>query len=132
MSKLIFVYNADAGFFNMISDIAHKIFSPSTYPCRLCDLTYGILKVRPEWEEFVENAAVPFEFLHKDEFHTHFPGMETRPLPAVFQKGENGALTEIISPEQLAAMQTLDELKRLVLMRLSRPDPRYAPPAERS
>jgi len=31
MSKqLVFVYNADSGMFNTLTDIAHKVFSPKT------------------------------------------------------------------------------------------------------
>lgn len=118
MNRLIFVYNADAGFFNMVTDIAHKIFSPATYPCHLCDLTYGILKIRPEWDDFVKNAQIPLTFLHKDEFQHLFPDWKTWHLPAVFRENDAGILSEVISSGRLAEVQSVAELKELVSSRL--------------
>ena len=46
--KLIFIYNADSGLFNTVTDIAHKIFSPETYSCNLCALTHDYFTVRDE------------------------------------------------------------------------------------
>ena len=44
---LVFVYNADSGFFEALKDGVTKFASPSTYPCRLCALTYGLATMRP-------------------------------------------------------------------------------------
>ncbi len=44
VDELIFVYNADAGLFSLVSDFAHKIISSENYACKK-------------------------EFLHKDEFY---------------------------------------------------------------
>lgn len=118
MSKLIFVYNADSGYFNVAVDMAHKIFSPATYPCSLCDLTYGIFKIRPEWDDFVKSAPVPFEFLHKDEFLVAYPAWSTPMLPLVLLE-KNGQLEPLISASELNALQSVSELKNLVLTRFS-------------
>lgn len=118
MSKLIFVYNADAGYFNMVADIAHKIFSPATYPCSLCDLTYGVFKIRPEWDEFVKNSPLPFEFLHKDEFQQAYPDWKNTPLPVILRA--NTEPTEIlISDKELNSMSSVAALRELVLSRIS-------------
>ena len=45
-ASLLFVYNADSGFFNTLADIGHKLFSPATYPCQLCAITHGVLAER--------------------------------------------------------------------------------------
>ena len=37
------IYNADGGLVNGALDLLHKTFSPATYACRLCDVTYGPL-----------------------------------------------------------------------------------------
>ena len=117
MEKLIFVYNADAGYFNMVADIAHKIFSPTTYPCSLCDLTYGIFKIRPEWDDFVQNAPVPFEFLHKDEFLVQYPMLWEIALPVILAQQQGG--TQVwIGQEQLDRFATIAELKQAVLDKL--------------
>lgn len=66
--KLIFVYNAVSGAVQALLDTAHKIVSPDTYPCELCDLTHGVFKEREEWLRFRESLDIPTLFLHKDEF----------------------------------------------------------------
>lgn len=114
MKQLLFVYNADAGFFNMVTDIAHKIFSPATYPCSLCDLTYGILKIRPEWDEFVQNSPVPFVFLHKDEFHHAYPDLKDMALPVVLLQDGN-AHSALIPAAELNALQSVAALSEVIL-----------------
>ena len=54
MKTLIFVYNANAGLFNMMSDYAHKIISPETYECNLCALTYGNLGMKQKWKSLFQ------------------------------------------------------------------------------
>ena len=120
MEKLIFVYNADSGKWNAYLDMAHKIFSPKTYPCSLCDLTYGIFKIEPEWDDFVKNAPVPFTFLHKDEFHTQFPEWKALPLPAVLIEAPTSQTKLLINREDLGQLQTIKDLKGLILSRLER------------
>ena len=82
-SRLLFVYNADSGLFNTLGDIGHKLFSPSTYPCRLCAITHGYLAERAEWRAFLDSLGVGCEFLHRDQFRERFPGTAIT-LPAVF------------------------------------------------
>ncbi|MGB5698520.1 GTPase [Muriicola sp.] len=68
IEKLIFIYNADTGLKNGLFDIAHKIFNPSTYECRLCELTFGTFREKRLWKNFRLEHTVQMEFLHKDEF----------------------------------------------------------------
>ncbi len=112
--KLIFVYNADSGKWNAYMDMAHKIFSPKTYPCSLCDLTYGIFKIRPEWDDFVKNTPLPFEFLHKDEFHEQYPQFKNTALPVILRV-ENNQIVVLIDKEELDDFKTIEALKRGVL-----------------
>lgn len=84
--KLIFVYNADSGLFNTVTDIAHKIFSPHTYACNLCTLTHDTFRVRDEWTAFIAGLGVECEFLHRDELQRRFPGLQNE-LPALFYQG---------------------------------------------
>lgn len=58
-------------------DSAHKIISPTTYDCRLCDLTFGVFKENELWSRFRESIAkkhpsLQLEFLHKDEFEKQY------------------------------------------------------------
>jgi hypothetical protein len=114
MEKLIFVYNADSGKWNAYMDMAHKVFSPKTYPCSLCDLTYGIFKIRPEWEDFIKNAPIPFEFLHKDEFQSNYPQLKNTALPVIL-KVENSQITVLIDQVELDDFKTIEALKERVL-----------------
>ncbi len=104
--KLIFVYNADSGFFNSLTDYTHKLISPSTYKCNLCALTYGNLGEKRKWTEFIKSLDT--EFLHKDEFHKKYSVKAE--LPAIF----DGKLKLLISAKKLAKLKTLDELINLV------------------
>jgi hypothetical protein len=72
IEKLIFIYNADTGLKNGLFDIAHKIFNPGTYDCRLCELTFGTFTEKKLWKNFRLEHAVQMEFLHKDEFLTSY------------------------------------------------------------
>lgn len=109
--KLIFVYNANSDLFSTVTDFAHKIFSPATYGCGLCALTYGNFSMKQEWKTFIENLPFDTVFLHKDEFQKQY-GSNVQ-LPAIFIS-VNNALSEIISRQELERCKTLDELKSLV------------------
>ncbi|MDH5654867.1 MAG: hypothetical protein OEZ34_03095 [Spirochaetia bacterium] len=80
---LLFVYNSDSGFFNTLSDIAHKVISPKTYRCSLCRLTHGNFKVKSHWLQFLNELNIECKFLHSDEFHRVYPE-EKSELPSVF------------------------------------------------
>ena len=118
MNKFLFVYNADSGYFNGLADMAHKIFSPSTYPCSLCDLTYGIFKIKPAWEEFVQQAPLPFEFLHKDEFVLAYPEWSGVALPTILRLNENNPVEIVVSAAQLNEMTSLDALQQAILEKI--------------
>jgi len=67
--KLIFIYNADSGLRNTIVDSAHKILSPDTYTCSLCDITFGAFTENSVWKKFRKETNLDMQFLHKDEFN---------------------------------------------------------------
>ncbi|MBC8172346.1 MAG: hypothetical protein H7X71_00450 [Chitinophagales bacterium] len=115
MKKIIFVYNADAGKLNALWDTMHKIFSPSTYPCNLCAITFGNFAIRKEWEEFINQLQTQIIFLHKDEFAEQYPKNKTA-FPVAFQVEADG-LVEFISPAEMKVI-TLAELKQLLIERL--------------
>ena len=119
-ATLVFVYNADSGVFNALTDAAHKIFSPRTYACNLCALTYGAVQMRGEWKEFLDGLGLPLEFLHADELAARYD-LNDVPLPAVFTKG-GGRLSVLLSAESINVCRTLDELERLILEGLARGD----------
>ncbi|MDE3183394.1 MAG: hypothetical protein KGM16_08250 [Bacteroidota bacterium] len=66
--KLLFVYNAGSDFFSSLTDMAHKTFSPSTYQCHLCTLTFGKFSIKKEWKSFIDSLAIKSVFLYKNQF----------------------------------------------------------------
>lgn len=114
---LVFVYNADSGLFNTLSDVAHKILSPETYACNLCALTHTAFGMRREWREFLESLDARLEFLHADELRSRY-GMEGLALPAILRK-RGARLEELIDAAAINSCRTLDELKRAITGRLS-------------
>jgi hypothetical protein len=109
---LVFVYNADSGLFNSLTDIAHKIFSPQTYACRLCAITHSHLAMRGEWRAFIEGLRAECEFLHRDELASRY-GVEDIALPAVFRRCDQG-LRPCLDAERIGRCQDMAELKRLI------------------
>jgi hypothetical protein len=68
IEKLIFIYNANSGKHNALLDTMHKIVSPNTYNCNLCDITFGLFTENKTWRKFRETSKVEMVFLHKDEY----------------------------------------------------------------
>ena len=70
--KLIFVYNANSGTKTSLFDSIHKLFKPSTYDCKLCELTYGLWSEKVKWKKFRKASGIEMQFLHKDEYEIQF------------------------------------------------------------
>lgn len=113
-SGLIFVYNANSGLFNTLSDAAHKIFSPRTYQCNLCALTHSAIGMRREWKQFLDSLDVPLEFLHADELKARY-GVAGVPLPAIFKRGDENAEV-LLDAKSINACRTVGDLKQLILI----------------
>ena len=109
-SELIFVYNADSGKWNGYLDIAHKIFSPGTYPCNLCAITYGTFSIKEDWAAFKKTLSIPTTFLHKDEWEQQYDFKAQ--LPAVFLRKE-GEISVWIDAQTMDNLD-LEGLKNLI------------------
>lgn len=107
--KLVFVYNADSGVFNLLTDIAHKIFSPETYSCNLCALTHSNFGMKKKWKNFLESLDLEKEFLHADEFKEKFNLQEVA-LPAVYRQDDDGNIEIIINALEINKCRTIDDL----------------------
>jgi len=119
MTSLLFVYNADSGLFNTLTDIAHKVFSPSTYSCNLCALTHTPLGMKSAWKAFLATLPMPLEFLHANELRQRHRNIDT-PLPSIFQR-EGDRLTLWLPAEVINRCRTLEELQALITAKLSPP-----------
>jgi hypothetical protein len=113
--ELIFVYNADGGIGDLLFDFFHKMFSPPTYPCSLCFITYGRygVKNKTEWKKFLKSLPYKIVLLHKNEFHASYPNLEKIPLPAVYIQDGNEP-TLLISSKKMDACKNLNDLIELV------------------
>lgn len=102
--RLIFIYNAKGGLVHMALDSLHKTLSPSTYPCSLCAVTYGSLRMDPKWRKWLAQLAMPVAFQHKDDTpHKDIP------LPAVLRE-VGGTIEVLIDAPTLDSLGTLDAL----------------------
>ncbi|WBU88200.1 GTPase [Cellulophaga omnivescoria] len=111
IQEIIFVYNAKSGIGNAMLDSAHKIFSPSTYNCNLCNITFGVFTEDNVWKKFRSTNNLELQFLHKDEFKKKFVGNEfvNTTLPVIFKK-EKGELTPLIAADELNDLKNSVEL----------------------
>ena len=119
IQKLIFVYNARSGKRNALLDTVHKVLSPSTYECNLCDITFGLFSEKVHWKEFRKNASVEMEFIHKDEFERDYASKfgHNFSFPIVLAAAA-GQLEVLINTEELNALDDVNGLISLVETRL--------------
>lgn len=117
MTTVIFVYNADGGVLNGLSDTVHKIASPSTYPCSLCALTYGAFTMRSEWRAYLAGLEHEKLFLYRDELREY---LDPRPLalPAILLARGPGEPDLLVSASELDSLPDLAALIALVDDRL--------------
>ena len=110
--KLIFIYNANSGNLNALLDAGHKLFSPSTYKCSLCALTYDTFAENTIWKNFRAESNLDMEFYHKDEFELKFTHVKMT-YPAIL-KLESQQLSVVLDNELLDVISNVETLiKRL-------------------
>ncbi len=116
---IIFVYNANSGGGNAFLDSMHKVFSPQTYDCKLCELTFGVVRENSSWKKFRQETSHPMTFLHKDEFSKNYKSKfgYKFTFPIVLTESADG-LAVLITTEELNAQQTVHDLIRLVKERM--------------
>jgi hypothetical protein len=110
--QLVFVYNADSGMFNTLTDIAHKVFSPKTYACNLCAISHSYFSERDEWKDFIGNLDAECEFLHRDEFEKKYP-LKDQTFPVVFLK-DGQELKVCLNTDTINQCDSMDLLKKKI------------------
>jgi hypothetical protein len=106
--KLVFVYNANEGLFNAVTDSIHKILSPSTYECRLCYYTHGLARMRKPWKQFLESLDQPMAFFHRNEFWRDYHRHDIE-LPSILVESD-GKLEVLLAREDIEKCEDLDAL----------------------
>lgn len=114
--KLIFVYNANAGILAGIMDGVHKTVSPATYPCSLCAITYGAVRMDPKWKAWLKAQVFESIFYHRPDFRAAYSDVVVE-LPAVLVD-HDGALSPLIKADEFADAPTVDALIALIESRL--------------
>lgn len=105
--ELFFVYNANSNLTIKFFDAVHKIVSPSTYDCELCELTHYSLGARKAWKEFVGKSKIPIQVWYKDRFVQKFEKEYEFPVVLIY---DNSGFTCILDKIQLESINGLDEL----------------------
>jgi hypothetical protein len=114
--KLVFVYNANSGFLNAITDFVHKSVKPSTYPCDLCKITFDGAAMNKIWKKYISNLSLPTEFLHKDEFEKKYPKIISK-YPVVLMLEETHHIS-LISVSDFKNLNDVPSLMALLSARL--------------
>ena len=117
-SKLLIVYNAEGGILNSVIHGVHKVLRPSTYPCSLCALTYGLVSMRSDWRRFLESLPAEIVFHHSDDFAEAFPDVEID-LPAILVSDSESDPETMLSASELDNTPTLEQLKTVTRERLA-------------
>lgn len=118
IKKLLFIYNAQTGFKNKFVDAAHKIVSPSSYPCSLCDITFGKFSEKLGWKQFRTAFKIPMLFIYKDEFDVQYASKfkSKYSFPIVLAETNDG-FEVFIKTEELDALKNEAHLINLVSQR---------------
>lgn len=107
--KLLFIYNADTGFFSKLTDFAHKAISPATYDCNLCALTHGTFTMKQEWADYIKSLPMEAEFIYRDAWKS---GAEHMVYPLVALQTAENEVKVLLNAKQLNALKSLQELKQ--------------------
>ena len=116
---LLFVYNADEGVFAALGDAVHKLISPGTYPCSLCAISYGAVRMRPEWRAYLRSLPHEIRFFHRPDFRRAYPGLDLT-LPAILSGEGEGPPRTIVDAATLDRVRDVDGLVATLGAALSR------------
>lgn len=118
VSKLLFIYNANSGKLNALLDSAHKVMSPSTYDCRLCEVTFGIFTENSIWKKFREQSSLEMIFLHKDEFANQYASKfgHKFTFPIVLAESHND-LEVFVGTDELKNLENASDLIAIIIER---------------
>jgi hypothetical protein len=117
-SKIVFVYNAEAGLLNGMMDSLHKTVSPETYECALCSITHGMFSMDKTWRAYLK--SLPFEsvFYHRKDFGEAFPTVSFELPVILLQRGEK--LTELVSAKHMKKAADVNALSKELDLALAR------------
>ena len=92
-------------------DSLHKVVNPSSYSCKLCNLTYGTFEEKRSWKRFRENLEIETEFLHRNEFQRIYASKfgHKFEFPLILAQTDKG-LEVLVSFKKLSEINSTEEL----------------------
>lgn len=117
--KILFIYNADSGFGNMLLDYGKKYISPETYECNLCMVTYGAFGMKREWKAFVQQLPYDVVFLHRDELRSAYPFIKVSYPAAVIVNEKTNTYETLINAKEFDTISSLSMLQEKILKTLN-------------
>lgn len=117
-TTLIFAYRAEQGIFNSLSHTMHRIFSPATYECRLCQITFSAVGMLRPWKDFLDSRTESKRFYHRKEFAAAYPQV-TAELPLILKTGPDSLSPEILlGRQEIENCDDVDELIEKLIVKL--------------
>ena len=96
--RLIGVYDADG---SVRGELAYWIGARlGKAHCSLCDITHGLVRLRPEWRRRRADLAAPFDTYHRDDQPDAVRIATADAAPAVIAETPHG-LVALLGPEDL-------------------------------
>ncbi len=104
-----FIYNAHSGKLHALFDIAHKLISPQTYSCDLCQITHETFRENTEFSAL--KSQHPIELFHIDEYEAHYSAEEHYPVIIVRRSGD---IIQRINRDRISQLQSVEDLRALL------------------
>ena len=101
-------------------DYVHKIVSPSTYSCDLCNLTYGNFSEKEVWRNFRKNTPHTLIFTYKDTFLNEFAKNDYQEyeFPIILEQKEEG-FAVLMKAAELNSIHSAEELIEILQDKLA-------------
>lgn len=110
VTTLIFVYRAERGIFNAVSHTMHRVLSPETYECRLCQFTFSAVGMLRPWKDFLDSRPEAKLFYHRKEFESAYPTIKEE-LPLILRMEAGKPELEILlGRSEIENCANVDEL----------------------
>ena len=117
MSKIHFIYNAKNDFFSIAGDFIHKSLSPKNYSCNLCKLSYGAIKKKKKWADFLHSLDYEYSFIYKNEDNSILKEFDSYPI-ILFESNNN--IDILISKDEISICKNIESLITLLQSRIEK------------
>ncbi len=118
-AKLIFIYAADSGLFNTVTDMAHKIFSPKTYECQLCKISHGWFGMHEQWREGIEEMNVEPEYHHRDRLPVALADeCKNLKFPCILLQDDKDEIQILMTQKEISQLDDIESLLEMLTKKI--------------